>query len=552
MSRVLKTHSDEQWQKAFMKDIQCKLSFLGISLKPTFHCCCDRQRLDKKVWIKNRTYRWCLYPRFSSFPVKTHYQISVILVGRTIACLGNERNVVDLYKLLGLRRTATSKDIRDAFLNHSKRIHPDVVKQTNNLSSTGVQQVEANFQRLKEAYEILKDPKLRKVYDTLGIEGVEALQKKYRQSGLSLNDDASSHSRTEHDTFIFSDYLAEDLGFDIPLLEQVIEQDEMNGVPLKDACPRSVEEAIHNILYHENVGYRYYALWWISKNRVIEAEDALIQVLETSQEKTAIGGYILRRRAAVALGNIASVKSIIPLTETLCTTEDRFLRHRCAEALATIARIQGPQHFPSSIIERLVNMIQRGMDSWKDLDENTWDKQRKLFQWEHLSPEVQQKLENIFKERMRKERQQQRMTQTPNLGVGQDSLKYPLEWLLKALGFLNASHHSSLVESFLNHPIPLVKYAAYKVLYQWSGNATYLKPLVEALQFGNEHHYTQRVIIRDLADVGYLEAATAIADCPMVESSFKLMALRRLAAHANYDVSLQHVVALLDSLDDLL
>lgn len=463
----------------------------------------------------------------------------------------------DLYAVLGVDSRASFDDIRKAFLQLSKKFHPDVVQNKVGEQQSSQKEDTPTFYAVKQAYEILKEPKLRKIYDSFGWDGVQVVWKK--QSAASSQDMNNTGDENvvqwSEEGSAWTDFVASEIAVDTPLLEQTIS----SFVPedSSDALPRSVEEAVHNILYHENSGYRYYALWWISKNRLVQAQDALIQVLCTSQEQTALGGYPLKRRAAVALGNIASIKAIVPLAETLSQTSDKFLRYRCAEALATIARVQGPPHFPSSVVQVLVNILERN-NNFRDINNSNDSKHTKessnkqWFQLDHLSPDVRKQLENIFEQRKQNEKRQQRMTHTPNLGVGPEYLEYPLEWSLKALGFLHVTEHMELVKSYTGHPIPLVKYAAYKVLYQWTGQVEYIQPLLKALSFGEEHHYTQRVLIRDLGEVGYLPAAKDIAACPMVENSFKLFALRKLASHAGYDLEQPDMIMLLDQLDALL
>lgn len=63
----------------------------------------------------------------------------------------------DYYKILGVPRSATDKEIRSAFRKLAREHHPDV-----NQGS------EDKFKDLNEAYEVLKDPEKRKMYDSLG------------------------------------------------------------------------------------------------------------------------------------------------------------------------------------------------------------------------------------------------------------------------------------------------------------------------------------------------------------------------------------------------
>jgi|GEM_PF-3183076 curved DNA-binding protein CbpA len=63
----------------------------------------------------------------------------------------------DLYYILGVNKSASEKDIRDAFYKLSKKFHPDV--------NNGDKFFEERFKEILEAYEILSDEENRKNYD---------------------------------------------------------------------------------------------------------------------------------------------------------------------------------------------------------------------------------------------------------------------------------------------------------------------------------------------------------------------------------------------------
>ena len=76
----------------------------------------------------------------------------------------------DYYKTLGVAKTATEKEIKQAFRKLARKLHPDV--------NPGDKTAEARFKEVNEAYEVLGDPDKRKKYDELG-----ANWRMYEQAG---------------------------------------------------------------------------------------------------------------------------------------------------------------------------------------------------------------------------------------------------------------------------------------------------------------------------------------------------------------------------------
>src|SRR6202142_3416738 len=66
----------------------------------------------------------------------------------------------DYYALLGIKKTATSDDIRKAFRKLARKYHPDV--------NPGDKKAEEKFKEISEANDVLSDEKKRKVYDQVG------------------------------------------------------------------------------------------------------------------------------------------------------------------------------------------------------------------------------------------------------------------------------------------------------------------------------------------------------------------------------------------------
>ncbi len=72
---------------------------------------------------------------------------------------------IDYYALLGVPKTAGESEIKSAYRKLALKHHPDR-NQGNKVS-------ESKFKEINEAYEVLSDPKKRKMYDQFGKEGQE-------------------------------------------------------------------------------------------------------------------------------------------------------------------------------------------------------------------------------------------------------------------------------------------------------------------------------------------------------------------------------------------
>ena len=66
----------------------------------------------------------------------------------------------DYYAILGVSRSATDKEIKQAYRRLARKYHPDV--------NPGDKSAEARFKEINEANEVLSDPEKRKKYDQFG------------------------------------------------------------------------------------------------------------------------------------------------------------------------------------------------------------------------------------------------------------------------------------------------------------------------------------------------------------------------------------------------
>lgn len=71
----------------------------------------------------------------------------------------------DYYEILGVCRTASPDEIKSSYRKMALRYHPD--------RNPGDKAAEENFKEASEAYEVLRDPKKRQLYDQYGHQGLE-------------------------------------------------------------------------------------------------------------------------------------------------------------------------------------------------------------------------------------------------------------------------------------------------------------------------------------------------------------------------------------------
>jgi curved DNA-binding protein len=106
---------------------------------------------------------------------------------------------VDYYKILGIDKTATPKDIKNAYRKLARKYHPDLNPNDKN--------AKRNFQQINEANEVLSDPEKRKKYDQYGKDWQHAdqFEKAKHYQGQTTNSRGARYSEAQSEGD-FSDF----------------------------------------------------------------------------------------------------------------------------------------------------------------------------------------------------------------------------------------------------------------------------------------------------------------------------------------------------------
>jgi curved DNA-binding protein len=106
---------------------------------------------------------------------------------------------VDYYKILGIDKTATTKDVKNAYRKLARKHHPDL--------NPNDKDAKRNFQAINEANEVLSDREKRKKYDKYGKDWQHAEQfeksEQYQKQSQSARRSGFSGRESEGD---FSDF----------------------------------------------------------------------------------------------------------------------------------------------------------------------------------------------------------------------------------------------------------------------------------------------------------------------------------------------------------
>lgn len=106
---------------------------------------------------------------------------------------------VDYYKILGIDKSATPKDIKSAYRRLARKYHPDL--------NPNDKDAKSNFQQINEANEVLSDPEKRKKYDQYGKDWQHAdeFEKAKQYQGQAPNSRGPGYSGPQSDRD-FSDF----------------------------------------------------------------------------------------------------------------------------------------------------------------------------------------------------------------------------------------------------------------------------------------------------------------------------------------------------------
>ena len=106
---------------------------------------------------------------------------------------------VDYYKVLGIDKSATPKDIKTAYRKLARKYHPDL--------NPNDKDANKNFQQINEANEVLSDPEKRKKYDQYGKDWQHAEEfekaKQYQEQSSNSRGPKYAGAQSEGD---FSDF----------------------------------------------------------------------------------------------------------------------------------------------------------------------------------------------------------------------------------------------------------------------------------------------------------------------------------------------------------
>ncbi|HWR44109.1 J domain-containing protein [Sporomusa sp.] len=145
---------------------------------------------------------------------------------------------IDYYEVLGIPRTASDKDIKQAYRQLARQHHPDLHQ------GDAKQAAEEKFKAINEAYEVLGDPEKRGKYDQLG---------RNWQTGQDFEPAGTGFSYSVHNTadfdlggFGFSDFFSSMFGQDFSH-RQAGRPTSFKGEDIDAEISLSIEELLNGV-----------------------------------------------------------------------------------------------------------------------------------------------------------------------------------------------------------------------------------------------------------------------------------------------------------------
>jgi curved DNA-binding protein len=135
-------------------------------------------------------------------------------------------NHKDYYKVMGVSSDATDKDIKLAYRRLARKYHPDISKEKD---------AEDHFKEVGEAYEVLKDPQKRKVYDQY-MHDLKHGQQSRQSTHRAAHDTGQAQYQSSYDFF-------ESL-FGAPHFQEP----PPTGMDLRGSIQVTLEEAVHGAI----------------------------------------------------------------------------------------------------------------------------------------------------------------------------------------------------------------------------------------------------------------------------------------------------------------
>ncbi len=143
---------------------------------------------------------------------------------------------IDYYEVLGVSRTASDKEIKQAYRQLARQHHPDLHQ------GDAKQAAEEKFKAVNEAYEVLGDPDKRSKYDQLG---------RNWQAGQDFEPAGPGFTYTTHNSadfdlggFGFSDFFANMFGQDFAQRRQTGRPASFKGEDIDAEISLSIEELL--------------------------------------------------------------------------------------------------------------------------------------------------------------------------------------------------------------------------------------------------------------------------------------------------------------------